>query len=692
MSNFKWKDLIKINSANDAYMSPLACIAHIDVNAFFAQAEQIRCNYTKDDPVVCVQWKSLIAVSYAAKKFGISRMDTIESAMEKCPDLIPVHTAVFKKGEDFWQYYDGYGSWNKDKSKHLSAELYKVSLDPYRRESRKVLRIFKEYCDLVEKASVDEAFLDLGRLVFQILFLNDNSTSESNKISFNDKMTNGLSIFQEIRDLFVSGRYNLDSYLPKVTDQIKEAFTFQGNIYRSEDEDSQRPDIEDWDDVIFSLASHLTHTIRNDIQETLGYTTSCGIARTKTLAKLGSGYQKPNAQTVILNKYINSFLDCGKFEITSFWTLGGKLGVYLQTLLNLPSTGSNKYIREKWDNPRELQDFIDAEIKHTNFIPDHNKSDFERTNLLAKKIFELVRGEHISSLNPRPVVKSMMSNKNMRGNACANYYDIVSWFEIFASELNSRVKELQQEYDKLLLPKTVTVFMRVKSGESYRRSGPLLFSGNGVTHAEILKAASKLAQEIDNKYAKGRVLTFYPLINLNVTLNNFEISDQKTSIINMFGKKVSVTKKTLETNSNMNIDNSNYEDDFELEQDTTKNEIFALDTPPSERETPPQNDTHLEQYLCEICKTSIENEKEFNEHMDYHVALKLSESLNGVTEESQNLSVGERRLLFGKKAKIQPIAPSKFTPKRSPKFKKATRNSNAGGNILKYFNRTDKGN
>ena len=207
MSNYKWRDLLKLNSKNEAYLSPLSCIAHVDLNAFFAQVEQIRCGYSRDDPVVCVQWNSIIAVSYAARKYGISRMDSVKTAIEKCPNLVPIHTAVFKKGEDFWQYHDGYGSWNKDPNKRLSPELYKVSLIPYRREGRKVLKVFQEYCDLVEKASVDEVFLDLGRLCFQrLLLLESNSDDDYFDLDID------YSVFQNIRDIFVSGSYDF-SYI-----------------------------------------------------------------------------------------------------------------------------------------------------------------------------------------------------------------------------------------------------------------------------------------------------------------------------------------------------------------------------------------------------------------------------------------------------------------------------------------------
>jgi impB/mucB/samB family len=40
-------------------------------------------------------------------------------------------------------------------------ELQKVSLAPYRIESKKIFAILRRYSDLVEKASCDEAYIDL---------------------------------------------------------------------------------------------------------------------------------------------------------------------------------------------------------------------------------------------------------------------------------------------------------------------------------------------------------------------------------------------------------------------------------------------------------------------------------------------------------------------------------------------------
>jgi DNA polymerase eta len=44
-------------------------------------------------------------------------------------------------------------------------DMQKVSLKFYRSESRKIFKVMKKHCELIEKASVDEAFLDITKEV-----------------------------------------------------------------------------------------------------------------------------------------------------------------------------------------------------------------------------------------------------------------------------------------------------------------------------------------------------------------------------------------------------------------------------------------------------------------------------------------------------------------------------------------------
>lgn len=64
----------------------------------------------------------------------------------------------------------------------------------------------------------------------------------------------------------------------------------------------------DWDDVCLAFAAEVVTNIRKQVRTELKYTCSAGIARNKMLAKLASGYKKPNNQTVVRARAINRFL------------------------------------------------------------------------------------------------------------------------------------------------------------------------------------------------------------------------------------------------------------------------------------------------------------------------------------------------------------------------------------------------
>lgn len=98
-----------------------------------------------------------------------------------CPNLFAQHVATYRPGESESGYWDSVDPTTHkvrgsvldicDGEKAASRSLPKVSLDPYRRESLKILAIFKEMVPKgeIEKASIDEAFLDLTPMVIDRL-------------------------------------------------------------------------------------------------------------------------------------------------------------------------------------------------------------------------------------------------------------------------------------------------------------------------------------------------------------------------------------------------------------------------------------------------------------------------------------------------------------------------------------------
>lgn len=161
-SRFTYKNLSAL--AHSATNCPLRVIAHIDLDAFYAQCETVRLGLDPSKPLAVQQWQGLIAINYPARAYGLNRHVPIAEAKEKCPEIICVHVATWKEGDTTWSYTD---------EAHKEIATRKVSLDPYRIESKKILALIKE-CqpkeyERVEKASIDEVFIDLSAQVHSIL-------------------------------------------------------------------------------------------------------------------------------------------------------------------------------------------------------------------------------------------------------------------------------------------------------------------------------------------------------------------------------------------------------------------------------------------------------------------------------------------------------------------------------------------
>ena len=98
-----------LHSHNLGVKDPLRVIALCDSDAFYAACEQVRLGIDPSLPLVVLQWDSLIAVNYPARKYGISRMCKIKDALRMCPHLKVVHVATYKEGEaepGYWENPD----------------------------------------------------------------------------------------------------------------------------------------------------------------------------------------------------------------------------------------------------------------------------------------------------------------------------------------------------------------------------------------------------------------------------------------------------------------------------------------------------------------------------------------------------------------------------------------------------------
>jgi DNA polymerase eta len=219
-------------------------------------------------------------------------MITPAEAKKLCPDIILQHVATWREGDSQAQYHD-------DAAKNIAT--HKVSLDPYRLESRRILACIKEALPAglqrVEKASIDEVFMDLSAQIHSILL---EQYPELGGPPPYDDATEHLP-------------------LPPTT-----ALDWQADALVDLGSDETEDDDPDWNDIAILIGSEIVRSVRAAIREKLKYTMSGGIAQNKMLAKLGSAHKKPNQQTVIRNRAVQQFLS--EFRFTKIRGLGGKLG------------------------------------------------------------------------------------------------------------------------------------------------------------------------------------------------------------------------------------------------------------------------------------------------------------------------------------------------------------------------------
>ena len=76
---------------------PQRVILHLDLDAFYAQVEQRRLGIDRSVPLAVQQWQALIAVSYAARARGVSRVMQAAEARKHCPELVLVHTEILDR-------------------------------------------------------------------------------------------------------------------------------------------------------------------------------------------------------------------------------------------------------------------------------------------------------------------------------------------------------------------------------------------------------------------------------------------------------------------------------------------------------------------------------------------------------------------------------------------------------------------
>lgn len=542
--------------------------------------------------------QGLIAVNYPARKYGIGRHCTVTEARKMCPQLIAQHVATWKEGDETWAYHD-------DAASHIGT--HKVSLDPYRLQSRRILAVIKEFLPAdrqkVEKASIDEVFLDLSAHVHSIL----------------------LERFPQLAD-----PPPYDDPTERLPPPPITALDWQADALVDLDDVEAEADDPDWDDVAILIGSEIVRDLRAEIRRALGYTCSAGIASNKMLSKLGSGHKKPNQQTVIRNRAVQHFLADMKF--TKIRNLGGKLG---------------EQVVSKFDT-ESIRELLDVSV-------DQLKSKLgDDTGMW---LYNTIRGVDTSEVNSRTQIKSMLSAKSFRPSI--NSLDQAhKWLRIFAADIFSRLVE-EGVLENRRRPKTINLHHRHGGHTRSRQSA--IPQGRKIDETVLFDLATTLMGQI---MLEGNT---WPCANLSLSVGGFEDGVVGNMGIGAFlvkgeeakglraGSRESTSEPVDRPDKRRRVETPSIQSFFRRDNSSAdagdrgdhrgetghdvgrprpshdhpdeRRPVNMAESPPGR--TPEKRQAPITGYVCSRCHASLGSAEDLQSHQDWHFARDLQEEERG---------------------------------------------------------------
>ncbi|KAK4229947.1 hypothetical protein QBC38DRAFT_441418 [Podospora fimiseda] len=617
-SRFTYRHLNQMSTFTTS--CPLRVIGHLDLDCFYAQVEMVRLGIPEDKPLAVQQWQGLIAVNYPAREFGIGRHCTVTEAKKLCPDLIHQHVATWREGDEKWAYHP-------DAAENIATD--KVSLDPYRLESRRIMATIKEQLppklQKVEKASIDEVFLDLSAQVHAVL----------------------LDRFPEL----ANPPYNDASEqlpMPSTT-----ALDWQADALVDLDDEQAEFEDPDWDDVALLIASKIVRDVRAAIKSKLKYTCSAGVARNKLLSKLGSAYKKPNMQTVIRNRAVQCFLS--GFKFTKIRNLGGKLG---------------EQVRQAFDT-ESVSDLLAVSVEQFKGKLGDDTGVW---------IYNTLRGIDTTEVSSGTQIKSMLSAKSFRPSI-GTIEQATRWLRIFAADIFSRLVE-ESVLEHKRRPRTMNLHHR-HGNQTRSRSCPIP-QGRPLDEKTLFEIAQTLLNQIVSEKE------VWPCVNLSLSVAGFEEGVSGNMGIDAFllkGDEARALKEEPKESKNVTqpptakrrrVENAGGIERFLTKRETTmvnrdtsdgisgSGAGFTDDLSPAQAlinsGKPP-----IISHVCPRCDAKMESPEALLSHTDWHFAKDLAE------EERVNQAFANRQAAAAASSRASgQKSGASAGPKRSARPKKGT--------------------
>ncbi|XP_037937247.1 DNA polymerase eta [Teleopsis dalmanni] len=471
----------------------------VDMDCFYCQVEEKLDPTLKGKPIAVVQYNAwrgggIIAVNYAARAKGVTRHMRGDEAKAQCPDIELVKVPNVRE---------------------------KADLTKYREAGKDVANVLQKFTDLLERASVDEAYLDI-------------TASVNNRL---EAMNNGTFVLQPqiLVNTYAVGYAHIGEYINKITVRLSNPYVDdnQFNVaYNPDDIPSVRQS-----DIRLLIGASIASEIRAEVKSVTGYECSAGVAHNKILAKLACGINKPNKQTILpLSEIPRLFetLPLGKIK-----GLGGKFGEDVCERLQIRFLG-------------ELLQFSESEIQ----------KKFDEKN--GSWLYYICRGIDLEAVIPRFYSKSIGCCKKFPGrNNITGINTLKHWLNELGNEINERLEKDVIENNRKAKQMVVSFVQEFNNEEiASSRSAPLTtYDGDGIAKNafDIIKSNTK------QFFRKGsEAVLNNPIKFLGISVGKFEtIISGQSKLQQMFAnqmakkrKSVDYTEENEERNISQNVNDS----------------------------------------------------------------------------------------------------------------------------------------
>jgi DNA polymerase eta len=499
----------------------------------------------------------------------------------------------------------------------------KADLTKYRKASTEVMQSISHFSDCLERASIDEAFIDVTSAVEKRMkdmpFLSLKPEVLENTHVVGWELSDDQICVEETEDNEDMDHVDINGA------QLSSSEKLAGD---------QMPQpggaVSQWlascielEDKYLAYGALIVEEMRAFVFKQTGFTCSAGISHNKVLAKLVCGLHKPNQQTVLPMSQVDRLFDT--LPLKKLRNLGGKLGASVTKRLSVNYVGEiRQYTLQR------LQD--------------------EFGDKTGYWLFNVSRGLNFEPVRPRQLPKSIGCSKNFPGKTKLMCHEqIKHWFTKFAEELCERLESDMAENSRVA--KHLSIHFWFEDWDSgVSRSCPLThYDVEHIAHAAyvtLLKGRDIAPSSCESSETPGPTVWSPCIVNLGMSASQFV--DLSSTRIDQFltpgaNPESSINTPTITqpkptTQPEMIKEQQSIPSFFTKKQKTDINDDELISS-----EVDGAADTQLT--FCSKCGRKVPA-SEIQEHDDYHYALDVQREMDtsyyGFATSSGGKSGGDR--------------------------------------------------